>query len=48
LNKAIYDDEVHSRMAELLVLWSKQEADPERFKFPFAIPKTGEEMSVEG
>jgi hypothetical protein len=47
LNKAIYDDEVHSRMAELLVLWSKQEADPDRFKFPFAIPKTGTEMSVE-
>jgi hypothetical protein len=43
----MYDEEVHSRMSELLVLWSKQEADPERFKFPFKLPEAGKEMSVE-
>ena len=47
LNKSLYDEEVHSRMSELLVLWSKQEADPERFKFPFKLPEAGKEMSVE-
>jgi hypothetical protein len=48
LNKSIYEGPVtDNTIPKLLVLWSKQEADPERFKFPFAIPKTGTEMSVE-
>lgn len=47
LNKAIWDGTPTSRMATLLQLWSKQEADPARFKFPFAISQNGVEMSVE-
>ena len=48
LNKSIYEGPVtDNTIPKLLVLWSKQEADPERFKFPFAIPKDGTEMSVE-
>ena len=49
LNKSIWEGTPTSYMAELLQLWSKQEADPERFKYPFAINE-GEpvEMSVEG
>lgn len=48
LNKSIYEEPVtDNTIPKLLVLWSKQEADPERFKFPFAIPKDGKEMSVE-
>ncbi len=48
LNKSIYEGPVtDNTIPELLVLWSKQEADPERFKFPFAVPKDGTEMSVE-
>lgn len=48
LNKSIYEGPVtQNQIPQLLVLWSKQEADPERFKFPFAIPKDGTEMSVE-
>lgn len=48
LNKSIYEGPVTDNMIpKLLVLWSKQEADPERFKFPFAVPKDGTEMSVE-
>ena len=42
LNKSIYEGPVtDNTIPKLLVLWSKQEADPERFKFPFAIPKDG-------
>jgi hypothetical protein len=46
-NKSIYEEVPTSRIAELLILWSKQEADPERFKFPFRINQ-GEpvEMSI--
>jgi hypothetical protein len=48
LNKSIYEGPVtDNTIPKLLVLWSKQEADPERFKFPFAVPKDGTEMSVE-
>ena len=48
LNKSIYEGPVSdNRIPKLLVLWSKQEADPERFKFPFAISQDGTEMSVE-
>ena len=48
LNKSIYEEPVtDNTIPKLLVLWSKQEADPERFKFPFAVPKDGTEMSVE-
>ena len=48
LNKSIYEGSVtDNTIPKLLVLWSKQEADPERFKFPFAVPKEGTEMSVE-
>ena len=47
LNKSIWEGTPTSRMAELLQLWSKQEADPERFAFPFAISQDGVEMSVE-
>ncbi len=48
LNKSIYEEPVtDNTIPKLLVLWSKQEADPERFKFPFAVPKEGTEMSVE-
>ena len=48
LNKSIYEGPVtDNTIPKLLVLWSKQEADPERFKFQFAIPKDGTEMSVE-
>ena len=48
LNKSIYEEPVtDNTIPKLLVLWSKQEADPERFKFPFAVPKYGTEMSVE-
>lgn len=48
LNKSIYEGPVtDNTIPKLLVLWSKQEADPERFKFPFAISKDGTEMSVE-
>ena len=47
LNKEIYDGEPTSYMAELLQLWSKQEADPDRFKFPFRIAQGNPvEMSV--
>lgn len=46
LNKAIWEGNPTSRMATLLQLWSKQEADPERFAFPFAISHDGVEMSV--
>lgn len=46
LNKAIYDKPVTSYFTQLLVLWSKQVADPERFAFPFAINEPVE-MSVE-
>ena len=49
LNKSIYEGPTSgNRIPELLVLWSKQEADPARFKFPFAISQDGVEMSVEG
>jgi hypothetical protein len=49
LNKSIYEGPVtDNTIPKLLVLWSKQEADPERFKFPFAVPKDGTEISVEG
>ena len=35
LNKSIYEGPVtDNTIPKLLVLWSKQEADPERFKFP--------------
>lgn len=48
LNKSIYEEPVtDNTIPKLLVLWSKQEADPDRFKFPFAVPKEGTEMSVE-
>lgn len=48
LNKSIYEGPVtDNTIPKLLVLWSKQEADPERFKFPFKLPEAGKEMSVE-
>lgn len=47
LNKAIWEGTPTSYFAQLLQLWSKQEADPERFAFPFAISEEGTEMSVE-
>lgn len=47
LNKAIWEGTPTSYMATLLQLWSKQEADPERFKFPFKIEEGSPvEMSV--
>ena len=47
LNKSIYEGPVSdNEIPKLLVLWSKQEADPERFRFPFAISQDGVEMSV--
>lgn len=45
-NKAIWEGTPTSRIATLLQLWAAQEADPERFKFPFAISRDGVEMSV--
>ena len=48
LNKQIYEGLVtDNTIPKLRVLWSKQEADPDKFKFPFAIPKSGVEMSTE-
>ena len=47
LNKSIYEGPVSdNEIPKLLVLWSKQEADPERFRVPFAISQDGVEMSV--
>jgi len=47
LNKSIYEGTPTSYMATLLQLWSKQEADPERFRFPFKIEEGHPvEMSV--
>ena len=47
LNESIYEGPVSdNEIPKLLVLWSKQEADPERFRVPFAISQDGVEMSV--